>query len=404
MDDSTAGIQALLDRAGHVRLESGTHVVRTLHLRSGTTLEIPAGTTLLAHPENDAFDVQERLPYNPHADMETSDFAHGLLVGHDLAGVSILGAGVIDMARTVRWGPKPIALRSCRTVLIEGITIRNAPNYCVSLGACDDVQVRKVVIRDALSDGIDPDSCRSVRIVDCDIESDDDAICIKASRFAGEPRAGGDVVVARCRTRSGTNGFKIGTGTSGQVRRVHVYDCDFDARPRDGRDEQMADLHDLHEAGGVSIQTVDGSDIEDVTIERVRISNTRGAISIRRGARGRGQEVAHPGVLRDIVLREVSITAAREASSIVGLPGHPVQRVVLDQVRIDACGGGAIPDDAPVPELPDAYPQNTMFGALPAWGLYARHVVALTLHDVEMSARADDAREPLVVEDVTFAQ
>ena len=39
---------------------------------------------------------------------------------------------------------------------------------------------------------------------------------------------------------------------------------------------------------GVSIQTVDGSDVEDVTIENVRILHARGPISVRRGARGRG--------------------------------------------------------------------------------------------------------------------
>src|SRR5262245_54904833 len=177
--DETRTIQRAIDGGGHVRLDPGVYVVRTLQLRSGLVLEIPAGTTLLAHPENNAFDLQERLPYDPHSDMETSDYAHGMLVGRQLDGVSIVGEGTIDMARSVRWGPKPIALRECRDVRIEDITIRRAPNYSVSLGACDGVTVQGVVIRDALSDGIDPDSCRRVRIVDCDVESDDDAICVK---------------------------------------------------------------------------------------------------------------------------------------------------------------------------------------------------------------------------------
>ena len=232
--DATRAIQREIDGCGHVRLDPGTFVVRTLQLRSGLTLEIPAGTTLLAHPENNAFDLQQRLPYDPCADMETSDFAHGMLVGWNLDGVEIVGAGTIDMARTVRWGPKPIALRECRDVRIEGITIKRAPNYSVSLGACDGVRVIGVTIRDALSDGIDPDSCRRVRIADCDVESDDDAICVKSSLFLGRPRASEDIEVIRCRTRSGTNGFKIGTETSGAIRRVHVRDCEFDARPREG--------------------------------------------------------------------------------------------------------------------------------------------------------------------------
>jgi polygalacturonase len=398
-DDATDALQRRIDAGGHVRVEAGTHVVRTLHLRSGGTLELAAGATLLAHPENDAFDVQDKLSYDPHADMETSDFAHALLAGRDLAGVRIVGEGTIDMARTFRWGPKPIALRECRDVVVSGITIRRAPNYCVSLGACDEVLVSRVTIRDALSDGIDPDSCRRVVISDCDIESDDDAICVKASCFLGAPRPGGAIEITGCRTRSGTNGFKIGTETSGDVRGVHVHDCAFDARPREGRDPRMADLHDLHEAGGVSLHSVDGSNVEDVLIERVSIAHSRGAVSLRRGARGRGQSPARPGVLRDIVVRDVIATDAREPSSIVGLPGYPVERVGFERVRFEMAGGGAH-DGAPVPELPDAYPQNTMFGGLPASVLYARHVDGLTLDDVDGTFAVRDRRPPFVLDDV----
>jgi len=401
--DATRWFQREIDGGGHVRLEPGTFLVRTVQLRSGTKLEIPAGTTLLAHPENNAFDLQEKLSYDPHSDMETSDFAHGMLVGRDLDGVEIVGAGTIDMARTVRWGPKPIALRECRNVRVAGITIRRSPNYCVSLGACDGVTVEGVTIRDALSDGIDPDSCRRVRVVDCDVESDDDAICIKTSLFLGRPRASEDIEIMRCRTRSGTNGFKIGTETSGAVRRVFVADCTFDARPREGRDERMADLHDLHEAGGVSIASVDGADIEGVTIERVAILNSRGAFSIRRGARGRGQIEPKPGLVRDLVLRDVEISDAREPSSIAGLPGWPVQRVTLERVQMQVVGGGAH-DGAPVPELPDAYPKNTMFGPLPAWALYARHVEDLAIVDAKFNARVPDPREMVVLDDVTLSR
>jgi polygalacturonase len=304
------------------------------------------------------------------------------------------------MDRTVRWGPKPIALRGCREVRIAGIAIHGAPNYSVSVGACDDVVVEGVTIRDALSDGIDPDSCRRVRIVDCDIESDDDAICLKSSLFMGRPLPCEDVEVLRCRTRSGTNGFKIGTETSGPVRRVRVADCTFDARPRAGRDPRLADLHDLHEAGGVSIQTVDGADVTDIVVERVRIEHARGPFSVRRGARGRGQAQPRPGVLTNVVLRDIEATATRETSSIAGIPGAPVEAITLESVSIDALGGGQRVSD-PVPERDDAYPQNTMFGRLPAWGLYARHVDGLELRDLRCTARIPDERELLVLDDVT---
>ena len=391
----------MIDAGGHVVVPPGTHIVRTLHLRSGVTLEIPADATLLAHRNNTVFDLQERLPWETHADVETSDFAHAVLAGRDLEQVAIVGAGAIRMDRTVRWGPKPLALRGCTGVRVAGIAIHGAPNYAVSLGACNDVVVEGVTIRDALSDGIDPDSCRRVRIVDCDIESDDDAICLKSSLFMGRPLPCEDVEVLRCRTRSGTNGFKIGTETSGPVTRVHVADCTFDARPRAGRDPRMADLHDLHEAGGVSIQTVDGADVTDIVVERVRIEHARGPFSVRRGARGRGQPEARPGVLRGVVLRDVEAVETRETASITGMPGFPVEDVTLDRVRVEALGGGE-PMRDPVPECENAYPQCTMFGRLPAWGLYVRHVEGLALRGLQCTARAADEREMLVLDDVAL--
>jgi len=399
--ETTERLQRMIEAGGHVVVPPGAHVVRTLHLRSGVTLEIPADVTLLAHRDNAAFDLQERLPWETHADVETSDFAHAVLAGRDLERVAIVGAGAIRMDRTVRWGPKPIALRGCTGVRVADIAIHGAPNYSLSLGACNDVVIERVTIRDALSDGIDSDSCRRVRIVDCDIESDDDAICLKSSLFMGRPLPCEDVEILRCRTRSGTNGFKIGTETSGPVRRVHVADCTFDARPRDRRDPRMADLHDLHEAGGVSIQTVDGADVTDVVVEHVRIQHARGPISVRRGARGRGQPEPRPGVLRRVVLRDIEAVETRETSSITGVPRFPVADVTLERVRVEALGGGEAMRD-PVPECEDAYPQCTMFGSLPAWGLYARHVDGLALRSLECTARTADEREMIVLDDVAL--
>ena len=45
---TTERLQRMIDAGGHVVVPPGAHVVRTLHLRSGVTLEIPADATLPA--------------------------------------------------------------------------------------------------------------------------------------------------------------------------------------------------------------------------------------------------------------------------------------------------------------------------------------------------------------------
>ena len=132
----------------------------------------------------------------------------------------------------------------------------------------------------------------------------------------------------------------------------------------------------------------------------MNIRHARGPISVRRGARGRGQADARPGVLRNVVLRDIEATETRETSWIAGVPGAPVEDILLERVRVDAFGGGQRVTD-PVPEREDAYPQCTMFGPLPAWGLYARHVERLVIRDLRCTAGTPDEREMLVLDDVT---
>ncbi|MFA6241111.1 MAG: hypothetical protein WC655_09290, partial [Candidatus Hydrogenedentales bacterium] len=67
------------------------------------------------------------------------------------------------------------------------------------------------------------------------------------------------------------------------------------------------------------------------------------------------------------------------------IPGHNVEGVTLSDIRIRFIGGGPHrADDEIVPEYADEYPEATMFGGLPSYGLYARHVAGLTLSNVQL--------------------
>ena len=53
-----------------------------------------------------------------------------------------------------------------------------------------------------------------------------------------------------------------------------------------------------------------------------------------------------------------------------------------------------------VPEQIQKYPEFTMFGELPAWGFYLRHIRHITLKNVQLSLEKDDFRPAIVDEDV----
>ena len=53
-----------------------------------------------------------------------------------------------------------------------------------------------------------------------------------------------------------------------------------------------------------------------------------------------------------------------------------------------------------VPEREAGYPEPSMFGLLPAYGLFVRHAKAISVNDVEFSFAQDDTRPAVVLMDV----
>jgi hypothetical protein len=85
----------------------------------------------------------------------------------------------------------------------------------------------------------------------------------------------------------------------------------------------------------------------------------------------------------------------------MGIPGFPIQGVTLSNIQVTFPGGGTREDAAKreMPELEDVYPEYFLWGVLPAYGLYARHVEGLSLDAVRFDLAAPDLR-PAVVFDM----
>lgn len=396
----TRAIQDAIDSAGQsggtVSFPPGEYRSGTLRLRSRITLRLDAGAILVASKDDADFDAVEPLGHDSFSDQETTDFRFALLQGRDLARVSILGPGRIDGNRSRRGGPKPIALKQCRHIRIRDLTIANAPNYNISLLGCDDVDIRGVTIRNGYSDGIDPDCCRRVRISGCRVESRDDAIVLKTSFALGIRRATQDVTVTDCHLTTIHNALKLGTESTGDFKNIVLRNCTIVG-------QSHAWKGDL--SSGIAIETVDGGNLERVSVSDIEMSNVRAPIFVRLGKRGRAQDVPMGGRLHNVSISNVVAVDAMTASSITGVPGYPVSSILLRNVRVTA-RGGAGPEAAAqkVPELEKTYPDAYMFRDLPAYGLYCRHVRGLTLDDLELRADQPDARPAVVLDDVHGAR
>jgi hypothetical protein len=214
---------------------------------------------------------------------------------------------------------------------------------------------------------------------------------------------------AACTVRSSASAFKFGTGSVGgfkdiTVRNLTVYDTFRSA---------------------IALESADGATIENIDIRNVVAKNTGNAIFIRLGHRNKDDRygsISHVYIANlkaEIPYGKPDIGYPVEGpptktgphnlqpALIVGIPGHSVENVTLENIEI-SYGGKANKDYAyistdslsKVPENIAGYPEFSMFGEIPAYGLYVRHAANIILKNVKMKLDDSDFRPAIIFDDV----
>jgi polygalacturonase len=375
-----------------VRLSAGIFLSGTIRLRSNVTLSLVTDAVLRG-----SADIKDYESITPQVNyLYKARFTKSLIYAERQENIALEGQGVIDgqgtlfPARQGDDGGRPYLIRfsECKGVRVSGLLLMNSARWLSHYLACEDVEIERVTIRSRIRenrDGMDIDSCDGVRIRDCGIYSGDDAIVLK-STVSGRPCR--NVTVADCRLSGAPACLKLGTESQGGFEHIRFGDCFlYDARD------------------GIAIEEVDGGVNRDVCVSNIVMRNVETPIFIRLGNRANpvpGDPAPGVGQLRDVTIRNVSAEGAgRIGCSVTGLPGHPVENVTLENIRLRFAGGGTAEEASrAVKEKAEAYPKGTMFGPLPAYGLYCRHVRGLALRGVELSVAQEDARPAVVAEDV----
>jgi polygalacturonase len=394
----TKSLQAAIDACGArgggiTYVPPGRYLTGTLFLRSGVTLHLAMGSVLLGSKDLMHY-PETRAKLRSYTDNYTDK---SLIYGEDLERTGIEGAGTIDGQGAAFEGPykrRPFTIRmiGCRGVSIRDVRIQDSPMWVQHYLGCEDVHIAGVRVHSRVNqnnDGIDIDSCARVRIADCDIWSGDDAIVLKATTS----RPCRDVVVTNCVISSNCNGLKLGTESNGGFDNIVLSNCTvYDTR-----------------LAGIAIESVDGGQLTRVLVSGITMRNVACPLFIRLGGRGRpfeeGQPKAGMGTLRDVSVDGVYATGANVVGCpISGLPGYPIENVYLSNLDFSFAGGGTREQAArSIPEEPEKYPEYRMFGVLPAYGLYLRHVRELRMRDVRLRTEKPDARPAIVREDATDA-
>lgn len=248
---ATAAIQQAIDSAataggGTVIVPPGRFLTGALQLRTNITLHLEAGATLLATGRPEDFPLW-RSEWEGRADpaKDAQPGRRPLIGGEGLQNVAVTGRGTIDGAGEWWWKnrntlsprdvrPTLIRFVDCRNVRIEGITATNSPSWTITPLACDNVSVCGVTVINPPdspnTDGINPDSCRNVRISDCHVDVGDDCITIKSGKETDNRRryqACENITIANCTLLHGHGGVVIGSEITGGVRNVAISNCVF---------------------------------------------------------------------------------------------------------------------------------------------------------------------------------
>ena len=385
---------------GIVELPAGVHESPAILLRSGVTLRLAEGAVLRAK--------------TTQADYAATE-GHAFILAEHADDVAIEGPGVIDGAGdafptaslAVLQQPRLVWFRDCRNVRVENVTLRNGRRWTLYLDRCDGAVARKVTIRSTLQhccDGIDLE-CRNALVEDCDIDSQDDAICFKNRSSDYTVR---NVEVRNCRLATNSNFIKVGTETLGTIRDIHVHHCSFHAASFSFR--KMDTWPEAAEFGllrgsagltGITLQMNDGGILENVHVHDIEMVSGVGVpIAVRISERAR-RVLPGSSALRNVTIENVKGRALyRAASSVMGTRRLRPQNVIFRNIDLDVEGGGDLPGAVPEVE-PGSDLRGIFHSVFPSYGFYLRHVDGVRFENVTVRPRSATRRSLISVEDCT---
>lgn len=387
---NTAALQKAIDTCnekggGTVVLDAGRYVTGTLQLKEGVVLRLEDQATLLG-----STDPNDYRNVDPFTDGTGAELGYALIVAVDAHRVGLAGRGTIDgrgkelAAAQGKYVKRPFLVRwvRCTDVGVSDVSLRSSGAWTMHLFQSKNVAVDRVTIRSrglSNNDGIDIDSCEGVRIQSCDIDTGDDAICLKTTSVLPCRR----IEVRDCRLKSSCATLKLGTESLGDFEDIQIGRCEV----------LGAGL------GGIKLLSVDGSQLSHVRISEIKMRDVRVPIFIRLGSRLRtfrqGDQRRTVGSIEDVTIRDLEAENASQIGVLItGIPDHPVKNVMMERIHLKLVGGGTAEQGKLVlAEKEQAYPEVKMFGdAMPAYGVYLRHAYGIKIKGLGLALSKPDER------------
>ena len=298
-----------------------------------------------------------------------------------------------------------IWLLRCENVAVENILLHDSMCWTLHPEASDHVLIRNVVIDDnrhvANTDGIDLSGCCHVEVDHCFISCADDGLCVKNPVYTH--RISEDIRMHDCTVCTVMNAFKIGTGTRHDIRKVYVENCEF----------VLPDIYP-GSVSGISIESCDGSVVEDIHVSNIRMKNIQCPLYI---VLNRRNEAGEPyaeepeslywgGDIRQVSIEHLYAQGAELPAILTGYTdctrsGKPVRKAIHD-IRISDYRV-VYRDNQEVLHLPKEYdefltdyPECNAHGDVDAYGIWIRHADRVTVQNIQVKPRSMNTGRSLI--------
>jgi len=368
---NTEVIQRVIDMTnenggGRVIVPEGKFLTGTIEMKSNVELHLKNEAILLGSTNPLHYKSLE-MKGRPESPKKDDNSQLALLVAYKTENLKITGKGTIDgqgraLALNIdslhhagividpdygeetnrpneKMRPKLLRFSSSNNVSLLNTTFKNAACWGLSFELCNGLVLDSLTIYNRAywnNDGVDITDSKNVRISNCDINSADDAICLK-SYYPGYFNDSIDIY--NCDLISGASAIKFGTASYGGFKNVTV------------RNINISDTY----RSAIAIESVDGGIIENIKMTKIIAKNTGNAIFIRLGHRAG----AKPGIIRNIHLSNIKVEVpfshadvnydlqAKERpfhsspipSSITGIPGHNVEHAIIEMSTLPSLEG-----------------------------------------------------------------
>jgi len=344
--DNSSYINAAITAAntaggGTVVVPAGTFLSGPITMKSNVNLNISAGAILQLMP----YGTGNGTPAGSYPNNGTTDSYNNFIFGSGLSNIEISGSGTIEGNGTAWWAaykansavsrPCVIRFKACNTVLITGITIKNAPNVHITLGQSGSSRgsngtISYVTISSPSTspntDAIDTWYWNDIDIHHCNLSEGDDNVAMNSYSK--------NIKISNCTLGTG-HGISVGSYTT-DVQNVSVDSCTFSGTTNGIR------LKSNNTRGGNDSTFV----YSNITMNNVKypfyITSWYDSEPYPASAQVAGTVTAATPQWKNIIFKNITVTNSTYGGIIYGLPEMHVKNVVFDNVKIGTTSNGLI--------------------------------------------------------------